>query len=100
MGETKRKMLTPAERVAKAEAELAAAKEKAEAGDRKRHDQLQEQRAKHVEVIDDRTAKVEAIDAELNEIIERVPALAESRPTLSVVEGETNERADRQAAAI
>lgn len=88
MGETKRKMLTPQERAAKLERELAEARAKAEAADRKQHDQLQEQRAKLQEQVDDRTAKIEAIDAALVEIIERVPALAESRPSLSVVDAE------------
>lgn len=83
MGETKRKMLTPEERVAKLEADLAAARLKAESKDRGRHDQLQEQRAKLQAKVDDAQAKIEAIDAELGDIIERVPALAQ--PTLHAV---------------
>ena len=61
----KRTMLTPAERVAKAEAELKALKLKAHERAGKAATQLREHRAKLVGQIDERKAKVEAIDAEL-----------------------------------
>lgn len=65
MGDTKRRVKTPAERVAEAEAALAKAKEAAEAKTNKAISRLLDQRAKHVEVITERTDKVEAIDTEL-----------------------------------
>ena len=64
----KRKRLTSAERVAKIEAELRAAREKLEAKSKKRIEQLLEKRAAlkaRAEKID---AQVEAIDAQLKEL--------------------------------
>lgn len=79
MGE-KRRMLTPQERAAKLERELEEARAKAEAADRKRYNVLDEQWAKLVAKRDEITVKLDAIDDEMSEIVERVPALAESRP--------------------
>ena len=62
----KRKMLTPAERVAKAEADLAALREKATARASKAASQLREHRAKLVAQIVERDEKIEAIDDELH----------------------------------
>jgi hypothetical protein len=67
MGET-RTVRTPAERVAALEAELAAARERAQAKDAKRASVLQEQRAKLIVQISDRETKVAAIEAELDEL--------------------------------
>lgn len=75
----KRKMLTPAERVAKLEADLAQAKAKAEAKANRQAAELAEKRAKLVEQINDRQAKVDAIDAELAELgFEAVDITAEA----------------------
>lgn len=64
---TKRTMLTPAQRVAKAEAELARIKELAAAKEAKAGNKLREQRAKLVAQIAERQAKVDAIDAQLGD---------------------------------
>ena len=65
---SKRKMLTPAERIAKAEADLARLREAAEAKGKKRISALLDQRAVHVKHIDERTDKVKAIDLELDSL--------------------------------
>lgn len=83
MGENKRRMLTPAERVAKLQAELAEAQAKAEVKDRKRYTELGEQREKLVAQIEERTDKVEAIDTERAQIEVRVPGIGQ--PSLAVV---------------
>lgn len=64
---TKRTMLTPAQRVAKAEAELARIKEQAAAKEAKAGNKLREQRAKLVAQIAERQAKVDAINAQLGD---------------------------------
>jgi chromosome segregation ATPase len=74
----KRKSLTPEERVAKAEQDLADAKAKLESGDRKRHATLTEQKAKLEEKRDEAVSKITAIDAELSSIAARVPELAQA----------------------
>ena len=75
-GETKRKMLTPAEKVAKLEADLAAAREKAEAQANKKFTQLREQRAKLVEKRDALNSKIAEIDEQLPEDVEPDPIIA------------------------
>lgn len=95
MGDTKRKMLTPEERIAKAKAELEALEAKAADRDRKRYSELGEQRAKHVAVIDERTAKVEAIDTEMHEIDARLPMTTEGEPVLSVVANEADDSVEQ-----
>lgn len=60
-----RKMLTPAERVAKLEAELAAAREKARGRDLQQINKLLDQRKKLVDKVTVAQAKVVAIDEEL-----------------------------------
>lgn len=71
----KRTILTPEERVAKLEAELEAAKAKAQSKDRKRHTEIGER----VAALDERIAKLVAQREELvvegNAIEERVPEL-------------------------
>lgn len=64
----KRTQLTAAERVAKLEADLDAARAKATEAATKQSDVLKEQRAKLVGQIADRQKKVNAIDAQLNEL--------------------------------
>ena len=73
----RRKTLTPEERVAKAEADLAAALAKLEGGDRKRHAALSEQKVKLETKRDEAISKITAIDAELSSIAARVPELAQ-----------------------
>ena len=86
MGDTTRKMRTPEERIAAAQAQLEELKAKAETKDRKRYGVLDEQRAKLVAQIEELTAKVETIDDELVAIVERVPELGQpSTPALTVV---------------
>jgi hypothetical protein len=63
-----RKRLTPAERIARAEQELAAAKAKAEAEVKVKADKLVEKRTALVAQIKERQDKVAAIDAELREL--------------------------------
>ena len=72
----KRTMLTPAERVAKAEAELKALKLKAHERAGKAATQLREHRAKLVGQIDERKAKGKAIDAELATVYPITPDVA------------------------
>lgn len=60
-----RKMLTPAERVAKLEADLKAAREAAAAKDAKKIDALKEKRGVLVQKVNEAQAKVRAIDEEL-----------------------------------
>jgi hypothetical protein len=93
MGDTKRRTLTPEERIAKAKATLDALEAKARAADVKRYDELHVQRAKLVEQIEERQTKLDGIDAELVIIVERTPDLAVSKPSLTVVE-------DDEAAAV
>ena len=69
----KRTMLTPEQRVAKLEAELAAAKQQAHDKDRKRHAQLSEQYMVQVTKLTDIQAKIDAINAEVSEIEQRLP---------------------------
>lgn len=64
----KRTVLTPAQKVAKLEAELAEARAKAEKKAGEQGDKLKERRAKLIEQINERKAKVEAIEAELKEL--------------------------------
>jgi len=64
----KRTVLTPAERVAKLEAELAEARKRAEAKANKQGNELKERRARLVEQITERKAKVDAIDAQLRDL--------------------------------
>lgn len=68
--EAKRKMLTPAERVAKLEAELEAARKKAEAKANKAKTEATEKRAKLVEKRDALNAQI----AELTKVIGDEPA--------------------------
>lgn len=63
-----RKRLTPAERIARAEAELKAAREKAEAEVRAKVNKLEEQLVKATAKRDEAQAKVDAINAELREL--------------------------------
>lgn len=68
MPDTKKKervVLTPAERVAKLERELEAARAKAAAKDTKAADKLLERRATLVKQIDERQVKVDDIDEQL-----------------------------------
>lgn len=65
---TKRTVLTPAERVAKIEAELAAAKAKAEETASKKAAVLVEKRSRLLEQINERQAKVDEIEAELRQL--------------------------------
>lgn len=68
-GEKKvRVQLTPEQRIAKLEADLAAAREKAQAKNQKRIDVLLEQRAKLEAKHLDLNAKVDAIEAELTSL--------------------------------
>ena len=69
----KRKMLTPEERVAAAAAALEAAKQQMYDKDRKRHAQLSEQYKVQVAKLTDIQAKIEAINAEVDEIEKRLP---------------------------
>jgi N-dimethylarginine dimethylaminohydrolase len=64
----KRKVLTPQERIAKAEAELAELRSKAKVKGAKRSKVLNDQRSKLVDQIKERQTKVDAIDAELDEL--------------------------------
>lgn len=66
--EKKRTVLSPAERVAKLEAELAEAKRKADAKAQLRIGLLLEQREKLMAQIDERSLKVSAIDIELESL--------------------------------
>ena len=75
--EPKRRMLTPEERVARLEAELKAAREKAAAKSRKQADQLKEQRTKLVARRNEISDKIQAIDAQLAEL-EPTPATDET----------------------
>lgn len=70
----KRKMLTPEQRVAKLEAELAAAKQQAQDKDRKRHAQLNEQYKLVVTKRDALNKKLEELESELDEVEKRLPA--------------------------
>ena len=70
----KRVTLTPAERIAKAEAELAAAKEKAYSKLVKEHASLLEQEAKNNVKIAELQAKNFGISTRLGEIEDQVPA--------------------------
>lgn len=74
----KRKNLTPAERIAKIEADLAKAKEAATAKDRKRHEVVTGEISKLDEKIKDLTDKRDALVAEQSEIEGRVPELVDS----------------------
>ena len=76
--EKKRKMLTPEERIAKAEAELKRVKEQAQGKDRKRHEALVEKRSAISERVAKLNAQLEEIESELVEIEARVPELVES----------------------
>ena len=69
----KRKMLTPEERVAAAAAALEAAKQQMYDKDRKRHALLCEQYKVQVAKLTDIQAKIEAINAEVDEIEKRLP---------------------------
>ena len=80
----KRVVLSPAQRVAKLEADLAAAKAKAEAQQTKAADKLLEKRSALTTKVNDLLNKIEAIDTELatygvgvTSITERVEQLAE-----------------------
>ena len=64
----KRKMLTPEQKVAKLEAELKAAREKAAAKANAEITQLKERRSALVDQISERQAKVRDIDARLKEL--------------------------------
>jgi hypothetical protein len=66
--EPKRKMLTPAERVAKLEADLAAAKKAAEAKANKQVGELKTKRQALVDQVSERQAKIRDIDAQLKEL--------------------------------
>lgn len=64
----KRTVLTPAERIAKAEAELARVREKEQAKINKAAERMVAERAKHLAKINELTDKVNKIDAELERI--------------------------------
>lgn len=64
----KRKNLTAAERVAKLEADLQAARDKAAESGEKRKAQLEEQKAKLTEQIDERRRKIADLDVELERL--------------------------------
>jgi beta-lactamase class A len=64
----KRQTLTPAQRVAKLEADLAAAKAKASEKDAKVVTDLQDKRAKLVTQIEDRQENIRVIDKQLSEL--------------------------------
>lgn len=68
MAETKRRVLTPEERIAKLEQDLAEAKRKANEKAAKRATQLGEQRAKLVERAEEIARKIQAIDTELHSL--------------------------------
>lgn len=72
--EPKRTVLTPEQRVARLEAELAAARKKAEDKANKHFTQLREKRAKLVARRDDLTKQIDAIDAELPDTKDEAPA--------------------------
>lgn len=83
MGEKKRTILTPAQRVAKAEAELAEIKAKAEEADRKALVKLTEQRDKITARIIKDGDKLAEVQEEIDEILARLP-----EETLVVTEAE------------
>lgn len=60
-----RRVLTPQERIAKLEADLKAAREKAAAKDQKKIDALKEKRGVQVQKVNEAQAKLTAIDEEL-----------------------------------
>jgi hypothetical protein len=66
--QTSRKRLTAAERVAKLEADLAAAREKANAANDKQAEDLRAQRTKLQAQVDERQVKIAAIDTELERL--------------------------------
>lgn len=98
MGDTKRKMLTHEERIAKAKAELEALEAKAVAKDVARHaivvGQLTQLAAKRADL----DSKVVTYEHELALIESRVPALLETAPALVVVQDSTE--AEAQEAAV
>lgn len=66
--EAKRKMLTPAERVAKLEADLAEARKKAEAKDNKAKAEAKDKRAKLVEKRDALNAQITELDVIIGDL--------------------------------
>jgi predicted nucleic acid-binding Zn-ribbon protein len=84
--EPKRKVLTAEERVAKLEAELAAARKKAEAKANKAIDELQAKRKTLVEQIEERQTKVRAIDTQLEALgVDTTAPVVEGKPELHAV---------------
>lgn len=79
---TTRRMLTPQEKLAKAEAEVRAAREAAEAADKKRHGFLVEQRDKATARRDSENAKILGFNTEIGEIEKRTPSV---KPQLTAV---------------
>lgn len=89
MSDTKRKMLTPQERVAKAQAELAEAVAKAEAKDRARYAVLTEKHEATKAKAEVLTALLDEYRGELRAIEERVPSITDvAQPTLAIVTDE------------
>jgi hypothetical protein len=74
----KRTVLTPEERVAKLESELAAAKAKAEARANKERDLLLEKRTKLTNRVDALLYQIEAIDSKLANFGVQVTAITET----------------------
>jgi seryl-tRNA synthetase len=62
----KRRVLTSAERIAKLEADLAAARERAAAGDKKKIDKLLAQRAKLIAKVEGLTKSIDELTEQLN----------------------------------
>ncbi len=96
MGESKRKMLTPEQRVAKLEAELAEAKAKAEAKTRARVEVLRKQRSTLYTQIGERKEKIEQINSELEAL--GFEAEAEQLTLDDVIDGTETAVAEDEAA--
>jgi septal ring factor EnvC (AmiA/AmiB activator) len=86
----KRKTLTAQEKVAKLQADLAAALEKANADANKKSDALKEQRAKLVSQRDERNVKIAEIDAELERLQNTVTVVADEPDPVVGPEGQTS----------
>lgn len=78
MSETKRKMLTPQERIAKAKAELEAAEAKARTAATARYDVLQGEQTKLITKRDELAKKLTAVQSEIQQITDAYPEIGTS----------------------
>lgn len=87
----KRTVLTPEQRVAKLEEELAAAKAKAEQRANKQADTLLEKRSKLTERVNILLDQIEGVDTQLADLGVQVTAITERVEPIDVMAGTTNE---------